>query len=111
MKPFKREEVVIIQYTNCPEYVQDALRDCHQFHNDMYMPHISQLSPSGKETWKDTLTSENIEQYWKDQCKNNDYKDDLQQFIKDYGLTIDVWLIETGYDFTGIKTILFDICW
>ena len=31
-----------------------------------------------------------------------------KQFIKEYGLEMDVWFINCGYDFTGVKEIIID---
>lgn len=106
--PFTKKTVLEIDWLKCPDNIRDLVSKKEQFRNRTCIKHISELTPFGSCSYKDTLTIKEIEKYYKDQCAHN-YNGDINSFIKDYGLEIDKWLIDTGYDFTGIDQIIFNI--
>jgi len=105
--PFTRQEILIIDYALCPVAVQDKVKGQHNFHRDVLVPFYSEFNPRGKEDYGSTLTSQKLEEYWKDQTKTNDFDGTIEEFIEDYGLQADKWLIDSGYNFSGIKHIYF----
>ncbi len=105
MMKCRKVEVLIIDRNSVPE---DLWSEMTWVADGRYIAHSSELTPMYNRNYEDYLSSSNIENYWKQQCENNDYKDSLDQFIIDYNLRLDKWLIETGYDFSGIKIIFFE---
>lgn len=106
----ERQECLIIEYVSLPQEMKDFLSKREAFRNDIHLEHISELSPIGG-TWDKTCTIEEIKNYHKDQIDTNGYKGNLNEFISEYKLTFDKFLIDNNVDFTGIKTILIKICW
>ena len=105
MKGFERKEVLIIDVGSMPQKFQDIYYE-REDRQHGYQKYWSEFNPSGKEDYSTTFTQKNLEDYWKDQTNDNNYKGSLEQFIKDYGLEMDVWFINCGYDFTGVKEII-----
>lgn len=106
-KGFKREEVLIISVHEQDQEFQDLFykeEDRQHGYNRFW----TEFEPYGKKDFSNTLTMKHIEKYWQDQSNNNHYKGSLKDFIKDYDLGLEIWFIESGYDFTGIKTIIID---
>lgn len=102
---FRKSEVLFINYSSVPSKLQKLIP---YIADTRYQLHVSEFSPLEGDSWGSCLSMKNIVEYWKDQCTDNNYDGDLKKFVKDYGLEIDQWLIETRYDFTGIKEIFFD---
>lgn len=110
--PFKREEILIVEWYECPDEIKDALKKRFNFHNDVCIQYVSEFDPyGGKQDYSDTFTMRKMEGYWKNQTKDNGFVGSLEDFIKEYDLVIDKWFIDSGYDFKGICTIYFKICW
>lgn len=110
----KRQEYLIIDYNEMPEKIQDIVRNYHSFHNDCFLKFHSELEPFGNEDWADTCTMSHIEEYWKRQLETNSkycQSETLEQFIEEYGLQKEKWLMESGIDLKGVKNILIEICW
>jgi hypothetical protein len=107
-KGFKRAEVLILDLHEMDQEFQDLFYEREDRRHD-YQRYYSEFDPSvSKEDYAQTFTQAHLEKYWKDQTNNNNYKGTLEEFIKDYGLKMDVWFINCGYDFTGIKIIIID---
>jgi hypothetical protein len=105
--PFTKQEILIIDYALCPEAVQNKIKKQHNFHRDVLVPFYSEFSPCGKEDYASTLTNQKLEEYWADQTRTNNFKGTLEEFIEEYGLQADKWLIDCDYDFEGVKHIYF----
>jgi hypothetical protein len=107
MKGFQRKEVLIIEVHSMPQEFLDIYYERDGRQHD-YQKYWSEFDPGGKgqEDYGKTFTQENLESYWKDQTKTNNYKGTLEEFIKDYNLAMDVWFINCGYDFTGVTEII-----
>ncbi len=112
MKAYK-EEVFIIEWYTLPQEQQDEIHRCldYKFANGVLIQWPTEFEPYDDLSFQDTLTMDNVEKYWKDQCETNNYKDNLDAFIKEYGLEFDVWIIKQNFDLTGIKKILIEIEW
>lgn len=111
MKEYKKSTVLIIDWLKLPEYLQDIIREREMFHNDCYLEHHSEFEI--KEYDKGMSI---VEDYWEEQKKDNEYidvkyKESLDNFIKGYGLELDVWLINQKIDWTDVEKILIEICW
>ena len=108
---YSRETVVILEWTKLPSKIKEILKYHPSFHNDTIIEYKSEFSPFDEKTWQDTLTEKEFHDYHKDQTETNNYKKSFKDFIKDYGLEIDWWLKDQSFDLTGVKRILFEICW
>jgi hypothetical protein len=108
-KGFKRSEVLIIDYHEMNKVFQDLF---HKYYSNEYESgynrYYSEFDPCGKEDYSHTFTQKSLEQYWKDMVKENGFDGNLEKFVDEYGLAMDVWFINCGYDFTGIKEIIID---
>ena len=108
---FSRKEVLFINWTQCPKNIKDNIADNDRFSNDILLPFFSEFEPFGEEDYANTLTMKNIEEYWRDQTLTNNFQGTLEDFIGEYNLEVEIWLIKTGVDLKGVKKILFNICW
>ena len=109
-KGFERKPgILVVSFHDMDQEFQNLFqqRDDENRHHG-YNRYWSEFNPDGKEDYSHTFTMVNVEQYWQDQTKNNHYKGTLEEFIKEYGLEMDIWFIKCGYDFTGVKEILID---
>ena len=108
---FRKETVLIIDYQRLPSDIKTIVRKRYSdINGDRFIKYDSNMSPVGNDprysTWGARITQENINEYWQDQVKKNSYTGDLDQFIKDYYIEFDRWLLDQDVDLTGIKTIL-----
>ena len=124
-----REEVFVIEWLTLPQeqkdYVHYILDD--RFANDVLIKWPTEFEPCGiyedevaidgngqvisERDFKDTLTMDRVTKYWKDQQDTNGFVGNLKEFIKDYGLEFDIWIIEQNFDLKDIKSIYIDISW
>lgn len=108
----RKEVVVIFKWAELPQYLKNIIHEDQAFNNDCWLPIQGEFAPSGKETWADSLSFEGIENYHKDQRARGLYdSEDLNEFIKDYGLEFEVWLLAQNIDLTSIKSILIEVYW
>ncbi len=104
------ERVLIIDYLDdLPVGYQLHVRTFASFGNDRMLEYISEMGPSDGQTWADSLVMKEIESYWHHQCESA-FVGTLEQFITDYGLSFDVWIMNQGFNLDVTK-ILIDICW
>jgi hypothetical protein len=101
---------LILNFKDCPDFVKTSLKNRESFRNDIYLEFISEFSPEDTEFW-DTLTEEGIVEYWKEQTNENHYKGTLEQFITDYDLHVEKWILSLGFDLSIISKILLRVCW
>ena len=115
-----RQEVFIIEWASLPREQRDLVKDHldYRFANDVFLEWHSEMQPyplnddaTEWSSYDETLSMEQIESYWKDQCETNNFKGDLDDFIKDYGLKFEIWILEQKFDLTGIRKILIDVSW
>jgi hypothetical protein len=104
-KGFRRTEVLILELHEMDQEFQDLFykREDRQHGLNRYW---SEFDPDYGKDYGKSFAQEHLENYWKDQIKTNNYKGTLEEFIKEYGLEMDVWFINCGYDFTGVKMII-----
>ena len=109
----KVTSVLLLNYLDLPKPQQFIIRELFNFGNDRYIEYVSEMSPTGEsdgDTWAKTLTTANIQAYYADQCATNDYAGDYEQFLSDYGIVFDVWLLDQGFDL-NVATVLIRISW
>lgn len=106
-KGFRRLEVLILELHEMPQEFQDIFYEREDRQHGLNRV-WSEFDPGYGKDYANCFTQAKLESYWKDQTKNNNYKGTLEEFIKDYGLEMDVWFINCGYDFTGVKMIIID---
>lgn len=118
-KLFSKEEVLIINWRMMPKDLKKEIQKMERFQNDCYLTHCSEMSPSYGDDWS-VLSMERIKKYCEDQVGTNRhlteekrelYKNSLDAFIKDYGLSVDKWLLDEKIDLNGIRRILIEVCW
>ena len=110
-KGFERASgVLIIHLYQMDDKFNDAWDAARDERSRGYNRYYSEFDPGGKgrEDYSKTFTQAHLEEYWQDQVNDNNYKGTLEEFINDYGLQLDVWFINSGYDFTGITQIIID---
>lgn len=112
---YSRETVIILVWLDLPKPIKTLVYEQYEkkFGNDLYIEHLSELSPSGDgETWKLTLAGEQqFRAYYDDQCQTNNYKRSFDEFLEEYGLQIDWWLKDQPFDFTDVTHIFFKVSW
>lgn len=109
---FSKAKVLLIEFIQMPRELQDVIVGWVGFSNDCLIPVRSEFSPiAGEDRWSSNLSRANLEEYWKQQ----NFEGTLEEFIVDYGLQVDYWLIqqvEAGkLDLEGIDDILINVCW
>lgn len=115
----KRQEYLVIDYNEMPDEIQDIFRQRESFHNDCFIKFHSEMEPfpygqDKDKDWAETCTMAHIESYWQEQLKSNSkycQAKTIEEFIDDYGLQAEVWLINSGINLKGIQKILIEICW
>ncbi len=110
-----KESVFIFEWTKLPKDMKEQIqeRTGHRFNNDIFLKFHSEFEPDGEEQtdWSQSLTTEQLHQYHKDQVETNSYVGDLDQFVKDYGLEFEVWMLGQKIDLLGVTTVLIEVCW
>jgi hypothetical protein len=102
----KIKKCLILQWTKLPKKFQDIVADWNGFHNDCLIPLRSEFT--AKDFHKGMKS---VESYWKDQSETNNFKGDLSQFIKEYCLDFEIWVIEQNFDFTDVNEVLIEVSW
>lgn len=111
MSMFEKKTVLIIEYTELPEEMKEIVKGDWRFRNDISITYVSEMAPVDGETWGETLSRKAIEEYHKGQVEENGYEGDLDQFLKDYDLAFDMWLLGQNIDLSDVRAIYIDICW
>lgn len=108
-----RKTVLIFKYVSLPENIKNTISGWCGFHNDCMIPMRSEFTPGCDfgDSWKESLTQEELEKYYRDQCEENRFKGSLEDFIKKHGLELEKYLIDQKIDLTGIDEILIDVSW
>lgn len=101
----KKLNVLMLEFTKLPLYLQNVVRRIESFQNDCILELSSEFKP------KDLTSIKKIKDCWKDQCKNKIYAKDFIDFISDYGLEFEIWIIDQKFDLNDVDKILIDICW
>lgn len=111
MKGFERKgQILFIRPHELPVEAFNLLRKSRGGLNHGYNKYHSEFEPcSSRENYSHTLTQPQLEEYWQTQTTTNDFVGTLEEFIEDYRLQFDKWLIDCGYDFKGIKEIILDM--
>lgn len=109
-KGFERVDTLFIDTSNMPDSFEEPYclyreRRGGEYRGD-YNKYWSEFNPYGDKDYSHTFTKTAVEDYWCHQTETNNYRGTLEQFIVDYGLELDVWFINCGYDFTGVKEII-----
>lgn len=104
----KRNGILFINVYDLPPEIQEWLSK-HRELNRGYTKYHTEFEPYGKkEDFSNTLTLNHLKQYWEDQTNTNNYKGTFDQFIEEYMLTFDKWLIESEFNFKGIREIILE---
>ena len=117
MKQHEIKTVLILDYLQLPKLLQDRVAGWCGFHNDCLLPCRSEFSPNGEETWETSLTSKQVADYHRDQANNkyNPFTGSLADFITEYRLEFEVWLIEQiesgNINVRNIEAIYINISW
>ena len=108
-----REEVFIIDWLSLPKEQQDYVTYMldNRMANGAMLKWYTEFEPYDEKDFQETLTMDQIEEYYKDQSETNGFVGSLDDFIEDCCLKFEIWMIEQNYDLTGIKKIYFDVYW
>ena len=97
-----------------PNEIQDDIKDWVGLAHDGFVEIRSEFSPCGDETWKGRWTQEELENYYKDQIDCGNFEGTLEEFIIEYGLKVDKYLIDQKFDDlldVDINSVLIDTSW
>lgn len=99
---FKIKKVVEIELNSLPDKLKDKLI---KYENQYY---ISEIMPYDNEDWSNSLDIKNLQNYYSAQTENNNYKGSFDQFIADYNLEFEKYLIDEKMyiHLSGIKEIV-----
>jgi hypothetical protein len=96
----------VLDWLDLPEPIKEQVADWHAFANDVYLKMGGEFKP--RDLAKGMVV---IEAYYKDQCRSNGFKGTLEDFIKDYGLEFEVWVIHQGFPLDDVDILLVSVCW
>jgi hypothetical protein len=99
-----RKTCIIVEWKDLPDELKSKVTEWDLFHKDVYLPLYSEFHPS--EYQKGMAV---VEEYWEDQKKTNGYTETLDDFIYDYRLEFDVWLIKQEFDFKDAELVLIKV--
>ncbi len=101
--------VLVMDFQDIPE---DMFKERfeHYIHNDTYIKVFSEFNNGDYgDNWH--LTIGEIYGYWRDQQQNNNYEGTMDNFIIDYGLQFEMWLLEQEIDLRHIDLFLIKVSW
>lgn len=102
----KNKNCLILAYTELPQHIQDIIRKFNGFNRDCLL-RISKYSELSVKDYIKGMVS--IEEYYIDQKQTNNFTGTLENFIDEYRLEIDKWIIEKKFNLTNIDEILVEI--
>jgi hypothetical protein len=100
---FKKEQVLMIDYSSLPKKFRVLIYDWLGFSNDCILPLRSEFDPK-------SLTLEELIKYYNTQIEEKVYNGTFDSFIIDKGLEFEKYLVDQNLDLTGIDKILINIC-
>lgn len=104
------QTVLVIGYTSLPEKCQERIRNWLGFSNDCLLPYSrrSEFGPT-------SLTQDSLEEYYNDQVRDNQFRGTLDEFIDEYGLVFDKYLIDElpklGIDPSEFEELYINVIW
>jgi len=95
-----------ISYLHCPDAVRNRIQEHHAFGNDITLNWYSEFNSNN-------VTMQDLVDYHQDQVAQDNFAADksFDEFIEQYGLEIEKWLVDSKVDLSGVSSILIDICW
>ena len=102
----KIKKALIIDWSELPRDIRDTVSEWQGFHNDCFLPCRSEFEPKD---YKKGLSA--INEYYTDQMTTNGFNGSLDDFVKDYRLEFDMWIIKQGFDFDKVDMILIEVSW
>lgn len=102
----KTKKCLIINWCKLPRAIKNIVSEWEGFHNNCFIPCRSEFEAKD---YKKGLSS--INEYYQDQVKINGFDGSFDDFIEDYCLDFDIWIIAQGFDFDKIDMILIEVSW
>lgn len=102
--PIRKKTVAIIDWLALPKVLQDKVADMERFGNDRHLKFYSEFAPK-------EISRGAVEEYFRDQIETNDYTGNFDDFVKDYGLEVEMWIIDQEVDLSDVSEILIKVCW
>ena len=109
-KKYTKKNCLILEWLNLPRDLKDWIADRYdyKFRNDILMEMSSEFKPK-------ELTLAAVQGYYKDQIARTDehatFQGTFEEFIEEYGLKLEMWLIEQKLDLSDVDQILIKVCW
>lgn len=113
------KNVLVLQFTELPDDIQESIKADHEgFSNDCLLRMISDYSDC-----LDELSLADLQGWHSDQCVSPVYGVDarptgamafsgtFEEFVVDYGLQLEMWIIKRGFDLSKVDDIVIDVCW
>ena len=102
----KVETVLILDWNELPESLQDDIVGWHSFGNDRFLTHWSMLIPR-----KEKVDESVFRKMYADRCQAREYMGTFEEFLIEFNLELDWWLKDQPFDLTNVTKILIRICW
>ena len=107
MEQPKIQRCLILEWTKLPADIKKKIAEWESFHNDCLLEPHSEFN--GRE-----LTKANLTDYWQEQSKNGEWSckaTTLEEFILEYNLWFEDYIIKQDFDLTDVDKILIDVSW
>lgn len=104
-----RQVTLFISLSSLPDDIQETLRRSWDCYGDAQVEFHSELGGNGAgETWETSCCQYALEDYYNDQVTTNNYKGSLEDFVKDYSLSLEKLLIDERVNLEGVESIMID---
>jgi hypothetical protein len=102
------KKCLFLNYTKLPPYIQYLVEQYPNFNNDSILNFLSEFD---LKSLSDGTKS--IEEYWNNELNDNPEckSETLEEFIKDYNLEFEEWIINQKFDLKNIDQILINVSW
>jgi hypothetical protein len=98
--------VLYLDYISLPDDMQTVVNKWLGFGNDRQLPFSDRSEFEPK-----SLSMKEIATYHKEQSANNNFKGTLDEFIAEYGLQFEKFLIEQNFNLKGVDEIVVNVQW
>jgi len=106
--PHKKRNCLILEWRKLPEALKKDVADRERFGNDILLKMHSEFKPR-------ELSEAALRSYYDGQVARTDeyatFRGSYEEFIEEYGLQMEVWLVEQGFDLADVDEVLINVSW
>lgn len=101
-------KVIIVDFYEFPERIQRIVSNFENFNTNCFIGWGSELTPFYEnDKWETLLTKEKLISYYEEQSAELDnFEGSLEDFIVEYNLELESYLIDMNMDLKGVSLIL-----